>query len=426
MTTAIIEDALEHLETSLVHLARPKKGPVNPPVSATSTVVFPTYQDMQEESNYRLAYGRHGTDIRFDLEDYLAKIQGTEKALLCPSGVSATSLALKSVCNPGDHLLVADNVYGNTRDYCEEVLKPLGVKVEYFDPTIKKGDFQQLLQENTAAVYLESPGSNTFEVSDVEGIADAAHKHGERKGKQVSVLADATWATPMADYLPKLGVDLIIHSLTKYPSGHSNLIMGAICGADDERMEHIHHLYKLDGLSVSPQDCGQMMLGMRTMAVRVAQQEKTALELAKWLEKRPEVDRVLHPALKSCPGHEHWKKQMKGKSSGLFSIVLKDKLTTEQLTDFLDDMKLFGMGYSWGGYESLILPSDPSHYRVATTWDEKEGTLLRIHAGLENVNDLKADLENAFERIKGHKAAQEKTGFAERVQQSVMSGNARG
>lgn len=385
----------ENTKTRIVHAGRDPqqyKGAVNTPVVRTSTILFESYEELRNADggeNIRRTYGRHGTDTRFDLENQLAKLQGTEAAFLLPSGLSAVTFALIATLSHGDHVLVADCVYGPTRLFCNTELKRMGIEVTYFDPMIGAG-IEALFKPNTKVVYLESPGSITFEVQDVPTIAKIAHQKG------AVVLADQTWATPIADYLPGLGIDVIIQSLTKYASGHSDVVMGAVLASGDvaKKLDNCHKHY---GYAVSPDDCYLMARGLRTIGVRLEQQEKNALALAEWFSKRPETLKLLHPAYPSCPGHEFWKRDMKN-SCGLFAVLLKP-YTDEAVAAMLNGLHYFPMGFSWGGYESLMLHLNPSYARTATKWDAGAGTLLRVHAGVEAVEDLIADLEAGFQRL---------------------------
>lgn len=393
--------------TQLVHLGRNPQvhaGAVNTPVVRTSTILFEDYEtylatETGESKTYldtkkgkQLTYGRHGTATRHDLEATLAALDGMERAFLCPSGLGAITFAISVFVKPGDHVLIADTVYGPTRVYCNHELKRLGVDVTFYDPMIGAG-IDDLFRENTRLVYVESPGSITFEVQDVPAIAKAAHRN------NAIVLADNTWATPLAPTPAGLGVDVIIHSLTKYVCGHSDVLMGAATASGNHAKTLEKH-YKVIGFSVSPDDCYLISRGLRTLAVRVKQQEKTALQLAEWFAARPETQRVLHPAFKSCPGHEFWKRDI-GMSSGLFAAIIKP-YSQEELSSMLDNMQLFAMGFSWGGYESLLIPLNPTNARTATKWAD-DNVLLRVHAGLESVEDLIDDLEAGFARLNAYR-----------------------
>lgn len=390
--------------TQLVHLGRhpeQHRGAVNTPVIRTSTILFEDYEtylsaETGESKTYltakdnrkKLVYGRHGTDTRHDLEATLAALDGMERTFLCPSGLGAITFAISAFVKPGDHVLVADTVYGPTRVYCANELKRLGVEVTFYDPTIGAG-IENLFRASTKIIYVESPGSITFEVQDIPAIAEVAHRNG------IVVLSDNTWATPLAPTPAGLGVDVIIHSLTKYASGHSDVLMGAV-SAKGVLASRLEKHYKLLGLSVSPDDCYLVSRGLRTLEVRVRQQEKNGLKLAEWFAARPETRRVLHPALPTCPGHEFWKRDI-GMSCGLFAAVIRP-YSEAALAYMLDHMRFFAMGFSWGGYESLMIPLNPTNARTATKWAE-DGILLRIHAGLESAEDLIEDLEEGFARL---------------------------
>lgn len=384
--------------TRLVHLGRyPHRhdGAVNTPIVRTSTILFEDYAAYcaaESGETKKLTYGRHGTATRHDLESVLAELDGLEQTFLCPSGLSAIIFAISAFVKPGDHVLMVDTAYGPTRMYCDRELKRLGIETTYYDPQIGAG-IKNLFRENTRLVYVESPGSITFEVQDIPAIAAAAHRH------NAVVLADNTWATPLAPAPAGLGADVIIQSLTKYAGGHSDVLMGAV-SASGNHAKTLEKHYKITGLSVSPDDCYLISRGLRTLSVRVKQQEKTALQLAEWFAARPETRRVLHPAFESCPGHEFWKRDI-GMSCGLFAAVVKP-YSEEALATMLNNMELFAMGFSWGGYESLLIPLNPTHARTATTWAE-DGLLLRVHAGLESAEDLIEDLERGFARLNAHR-----------------------
>ncbi|MGB1539678.1 MAG: PLP-dependent transferase, partial [Rickettsiales bacterium] len=285
-------------------------------------------------------------------------------------------------------VLVADTVYDPCRKYCDAELKRLGVAVTYYDP-MAGDEIGSLFQPNTKAIYLESPGSMTFEVQDTRKLAEIAHQHG------ALVLADCTWATPLAPSPFSLGIDVNIQALTKYACGHADVLMGAIT-VKGKLAKQLETQYKHYGMNVSPDDCYLMLRGLRTLAVRVEQQEQTGLKLAEWFKARPETRRVLHPAFESCPGHAHWKRDI-GRSCGLFSVII-DPYDKKALAAMFDGFKIFGMGFSWGGFESLLIALDPKSIRTAKPWVE-EGVLLRIHAGLEAPEDLIAELEEGFKRL---------------------------
>lgn len=384
-----------HPETVAIHAGRAPhehEGVVNPPVYHVSTILFDTYDEFMKAESGTLptsTYGRHGTESNRSFEAALAELEGADKCLLTTSGLSAISITLFALLSPGDHLLISDSVYSPTRFFCEHELKRANIEVEYYDPLIGAG-IEKLIKPNTKVIYTESPGSLTFEVQDIPAIVKAAHAKG------ALVVLDNTWATPFYFRAFDFGVDVSIHSATKYIGGHSDLMMGVI-NTTEKLYSTIKRCYKNFGMAVGPDDLYLAQRGLRTMMLRVRQQEQTALEIAKWLKTQPQVSRVLHPALPDCPGHDLWKRDFKG-STGLFSVILKDKLSTEQLNAFLNKMELFKMGYSWGGYESLIIPLLAEKIRTVNKW-QAEGSGFRIFCGMENIDDLKADLEVAFARI---------------------------
>ncbi|WP_454814192.1 cystathionine beta-lyase [Labrys neptuniae] len=363
-------------------------GFVNPPVYHGSTVLAPTTKDLLNHTP-RYSYGRRGNPTNDSLEEALKTLDGSAGVVLCPSGLAAVSTALLSCLSAGDHLLMVDTTYQPTRQLCDKVLSRFGIETTYYDPLIGAG-IEALLRPNTKAVYLEAPGSQTFEMQDVPGIADIAHRHG------ATVLLDNTWATPLFFDAFGHGVDLSIQAGTKYIVGHSDAMFGVV-SASRKAWPALKSFHGDAGQCVAPDDVYLAMRGLRTMGVRLRQHQESALRVAKWLAKRPEVQRVLHPALEGDPGHTIWKRDFKG-SSGLFSIVLQPA-PMEAVAAFLDDLKFFGLGYSWGGYESLALPFDCKTYRSATSWDPG-GPCVRIHVGLEDVADLIGDLDAGLARFR--------------------------
>lgn len=361
-------------------------GFVNPPVVHASTVLYPTVKEYEERTNSRYTYGRRGTPTSDAFTKALAEVEGPQCAgvALLPSGLAAASLALQSVVKAGDHILVTDNVYGPTRKFCDTVLQRLGVTTTYFDPLI--GDVAKLMRPNTSAVYLESPGSLSFEVQDVPAIAEAVHARG------AVVLLDNTWASPLYFRALEKGADLAVQSGSKYIGGHSDLMLGVVA-ANAKCWPQLNDTVFTMGLCVGPDDMYLGMRGLRTMAVRLAHHNQAGLKVARWLAQRPEVLRVFHPALESCPGHAIWKRDFTG-ASGLFSIALKP-VPEAAVHAFIDALTLFGIGASWGGFESLAIPFDCDDVRSATRW-QPGGPAVRFHIGLEDVDDLIADLERGF------------------------------
>jgi cystathionine beta-lyase len=383
------EPTQQRAETSLVTAGRDtkaQKGFVNPPVVHGSTVLYPTAEDLHAHRG-EFQYGRHGTPTTKALQETLMALEGPQCAGvgLAPSGLAAISTALLAVANAGDHILVCDNVYRPSRNFCNGMLARYGVETTYFDPLIGAG-IEKLFKPNTSAVLVEAPGSQSFEMPDIPAIAAVAHAYG------VLVIDDNTWATPLYHRSLEQGVDISIQAATKYIGGHSDIMFGTI-SANAKAWPLVAEAIRLLGVCAGPDDVYLALRGMRTLAVRLAQHYRSGLEMARWLASRPEVVRVLHPALESDPGHAIWKRDFTG-ASGLFSIVLKPK-PQAAVDAMLNTLKLFGMGYSWGGFESLAIPFDCTDYRTATRW-APEGPAVRLHIGLESVDDLKADLERGF------------------------------
>jgi cysteine-S-conjugate beta-lyase len=361
-------------------------GFVNPPVYHASTVLYPSAEDfLAHRSRYQ--YGRRGTPTTEALELALQELEGPQCAgvSLLPSGLAAISAALFSVVRAGDHVLVTDSAYGPARNFCEQILTRLGVTTSYFDPTIG-GAIADLMHPNTRVVYLESPGSLSFEMQDIGAIAKASHAKG------AVVLMDNTWATPLYFRPLDHGVDLAIQAGTKYIGGHSDVMLGTV-SANAATVAALKTTVRLTGLCEGPDDVYLGLRGLRTLSVRLERHYQSGLAVARWLEGRPEVLRLLHPALPSHPGHAIWKRDFTG-ASGLFSMVLKPA-PQKAVFAFLDTLDLFGIGASWGGYESLAIPFDCTAIRSATKW-APGGPTVRFHIGLEAVEDLIADLERGF------------------------------
>ncbi len=364
-------------------------GVVNPPVYHASTILYPTVEALEHANRTPFEgtrYGRRGTPTTFALEEAVAILEEGYRTIAVPSGLSAITTALMAFLKSGDHLLMVDTTYQPTRRFCDTVLAGFGVETTYYDPM---ADMAPLLRPNTKVVFLESPGSLTFEVQDVPAAAAAARAAGA-----VSMI-DNTWSAGLYFRPLTHGVDISVQAATKYIVGHSDVMLGLITTTEDTYIRAARAASVL-GTSAGPDDCYLALRGLRTLSVRLARHRETALDIAKWLERRPEVARVLHPALPGCPGHEVWKRDFTG-SNGLLSIVL-EAYPKEAVTAMLDGMGLFGMGYSWGGYESLIVPFDPSTSRSATQWSPG-GPCLRLHCGLEDVADLVEDLEKGFGRL---------------------------
>jgi cysteine-S-conjugate beta-lyase len=364
-------------------------GFINTPAMRGSTVLYPTADDIRNDRG-EFQYGREGTPTTAALSDALRALEGPNCAgvALLPSGLAAISTALLAVLKSGDHLLMSDSCYRPTRRFCNGMLARFGVETTYYDPLIGAG-IEKLFKANTRAVLIEAPGSQSFEMPDTPAIAEVAHARG------AIVLNDNTWASPLYFRSLDKGVDVSIQAVTKYIGGHSDIMFGAVAANAlgwPKVAEAAHHL----GQSVGPDDVFLALRGLRTLSVRLARHQQSALEIARWLSQRGEILRVLHPALETDPGHAIWKRDFSG-SSGLFSVILKP--VSEKAVDaFLDALTLFGMGYSWGGFESLVVPFDCKDYRTATRW-APGGPALRLHIGLEDVDDLKADLARGFDAL---------------------------
>lgn len=367
-------------------------GYLNSPVYNGSTVLYRSVAEMEAALSDPLkrslpAYGRFGSPNVREFEAALAKLEGGHAAVCTNSGLSAITTAMLAFVSGGDHLLISDSVYLPTRSFGDSLAR-FGIRVEYFDPRIGGGIAEKIRPE-TRLVVLESPGSNTFEIQDVPAIAAACRRRG------VTTMLDNTWATPLFFSPLRHGIDVSIHSATKYITGHSDSLLGAIvCG--EKAYEPVRRSAIRLGQCGNSDDAYLALRGLRTLGLRLRQHQEQALALAAWLQDRREIREVLHPALSSHAGHELWKRDFRG-SSGLFSVVLQPVYETSRITAMIEDLKLFGLGHSWGGVESLLVPIDPSGYRSAESW-RASGALLRIHAGLENIDDLKSDLSRAFDK----------------------------
>jgi cystathionine beta-lyase len=364
-------------------------GFVNTPIYRGSTVLKPTVRELHSRAHARFVYGTHGSPTTEALENAWTDLAGAAGTILVPSGLAAVTIAFLSVLRAGDHFLVPDSVYRPARNFCDTVLKRLGVETEYYDPLIG-GDIIRLMRPNTRAVHTEAPGSQSFEMQDIPAIAAVAHAHG------ACVLMDNTWATPLLFPPHARGVDIAIEAGTKYLGGHSDILLGMI-SCNEGWLKPVRDTFIALGCCPGPEDCFLALRGLRTMALRLKEQERKTLDMARWLQKRPEVLRVMHPALPDDPGHAIWKRDFLG-SSSLFSFVLKP-VPEAAVEAMLDKLTLFGLGFSWGGYESLIVPFDCSDYRTATRWNPG-GPAIRIQIGLESNRDLKADLSRGLGRLR--------------------------
>ncbi|MDX2221706.1 MAG: cystathionine beta-lyase [Rhodospirillaceae bacterium] len=369
-------------------------GALNPPIQRVSTVIFPTmdaYIERHKGLYDDVIYGLYGTETSFALAEAIARLENGRKTLLTGSGTSAIAQALSAFVSAGDHVLVADNVYGPTRRFCGEVLSRFGVVVAYFDP-LRIDALVPAIQAKTRVIYLESPGSQTFEMTDVPAIATLARARG------IKTIVDNTWASPLFFKPILAGVDVSLASATKYLSGHSDVLMGALTTADEATFRALKDSTARWGEHASPDDCYLVHRGLRTLAVRMARHQENALTLANWLAGHPEVMRVLCPALPSDPGHAIWKRDFRG-ASGLFGVILKRRSHRANAA-MCDHFRYFKLGSSWGGFESLMVPSWPPPIRNHGA-GPIDGDLFRIHAGLEDVQDLIGDLDRAL----AHRAA---------------------
>lgn len=376
--------------TGLVHLGRDpasQHGFVNTPVYRGSTVLFPTFEALKKRAQ-PYTYGRRATPTTRALEDALTELAGGEATILLPSGLNAVTAALLAFVQAGDEILMVDTVYQPTRAFCDGLLTRLGVKTIYYDPLIG-AQIAGLITDKTRLVFVESPGSQTFEMQDIPTIAEAAHARG------LFVIADNTWASPLFCQPLALGADVVIEALTKHVVGHADANLGAVT-ANARAARMIDNAKEWLGTSVGSEEAYLALRGLRTLHVRLRHHHEAGLDMANWLAKRPEIARLLHPGLDTDPGHALWTRDYTG-ACGLFGAILKPVSETA-LAAFLDGLELFGMGYSWGGYESLIIPFDPRSYRTATAWTA-EGPAIRLHIGLDDIQDLKDDLTAAFARL---------------------------
>ncbi|HVE50404.1 MAG TPA: cystathionine beta-lyase [Casimicrobiaceae bacterium] len=384
-----------HPDTLAVHLGRDPSqylGAVNTPVFRASTILFKTMDELEAAMRGEYphpVYGLHGMPTVTDLQRTIAALEGGYAALAVPSGLTATTLPLLALAKSGDHILVTDAVYGPTRRFCELHLRRLGIEVSYYDPLLGENIAREL-RPNTRIVFTESPGSLTFEVQDVPAIARVVHAH------DALVVLDNTWATPLGFRAFDHGVDVSVHAATKYIGGHSDVLLGLIV-ATEQTHAPLHRLWTDIGVTASPDDCFLALRGLRTLPTRLARHQASALRIAQWLQGRPEVAEVLYPALRGARGHELWQRDF-ACASGLFGVIL-NTCPRDRLAAMLDGMRLFKMGFSWGGFESLIIPTWPERARTATQWNSP-GPCLRLHIGLEDPADLIADLDQGFARLR--------------------------
>jgi len=389
----------ERPHTRLVSLGRdPRRsfGFVNPPLVRGSTVLHEDVADMRERVRRRnagddaepVAYGIYGTPTHHAFYDALTRLEGGAHSWALPSGLTACTMSILAFVQVGDHVLVPDNVYWPTRRFCRDTLPRYGVEATFYDPTLGAG-IEALFRPSTRVLVVESPGSLTFEMQDIPLLAAIA------SARKAFCVADNTWATPLYCRPLQLGADIVVHAATKYIGGHSDLLMGTIT-TNERAWPRMRETLQHYGLTTSPDDCWVALRGLRSMAARLIQHRANAERLIAWLRAQPEVERVLYPALADDPGHELWKRDMSG-ATGLFGVALRPGIDEARFHAFVDGMRHFGRGYSWGGYESLLIPASPERTaaRLPTA-----GRLFRVHAGLEDANDLIADLEAGFVRLR--------------------------
>ncbi|WOR13669.1 cystathionine beta-lyase [Hyphomonas sp. FCG-A18] len=380
-------------ETRLIHTRKDRlsRKIVNPPIERASTVLLPTRDALYGELP---TYGRMGLTVHRELEAALRTLENAAHCRLTTNGLQACALAIASLVESGDHVLISDSLYGPTSRFCTRRLKAMGVNVTRFDPTVGAG-IADLVQDNTKAIYLESPGSLTFDIMDTPAIVRVA------KNRGLLTVFDNTWGVGLLHRPLDLGVDVVLQALTKYPVGHADALGGAVLTNSDRLANKINMCAEDWGISLSPDDAYTALRGLRTLPARLKQHEESAYTVARWLADRPEVATILHPGLESHPEHDLWKRDFKG-ANGLFGIILNET-TIEHLDAFLEALKLFGMGFSWGGYESLLIPCCDQLDRLETDRiHNRPGPLLRLHIGLENVDDLISDLAGAFEVLSSH------------------------
>ncbi|MBS1085009.1 cystathionine beta-lyase [Gluconobacter sphaericus] len=388
------------MASMLVREGRPHELPesgifVNAPVSRGSTVLFPSLEAMNRTDGrshaHKAVYGAMGSPIQHQLEEMLSRIEGGTHTQVVGSGLAACALPLLAFLGCGDHLLLPDSVYGPTRRFAGTMLQRMGVMTTYYPPMASRDEVLSLMRPETKVLFAESPGSHTFEVQDVPMLSDIAHEAG------ALLMLDNTWGIGVFQPFTH-GVDVSIQALSKYPAGHSDVIMGSVTVNDEAHWKTLRDAAIQLGLCAGPDDCWLTLRGLRTMGVRLAHQSRSALEIAQWLKTRLEVARVLHPALEDCPGHPFWKRDFTG-ACGLFGVELQPKISVEAAERMIDGLEMFGIGASWGGYESLVLPTT-GHIRRVTGEGGPTSATFRLHIGLEDVEDLKTDLARGLDSLR--------------------------
>ncbi len=384
------------------NIVKNNEGCVNTPVYRSSTILFPTLDDYKRAESGKafyassqdirakdFAYSTSGTPTTHALQRAIAEIENTEFALISPSGLAAITHTMLSFLKPSDHILVTDSVYGPARRFCNKVLRSLNVEVTFYDPLIGS-NIKDLFKENTKMVFVESPGSLTFDIQDIPAIAKEAHKKG------IVVAADNSWATPLNCKPKELGADIIIEAATKYIGGHSDILLGTVA-ADKKYFDPIYDTHHYFGSATSPDDCYLALRGLRTISPRLKSHQQNAQAVIDFLKTRPEIEVILNPTIETHPNHNIFRRDFNG-SNGLISIILKDHYDYDNLCNMVNNYQIFKIGASWGGFESLVLQFDPKSVRTATKWNYK-GLCLRFHIGLENIDDIIKDLEDGFLRL---------------------------
>lgn len=386
-----------NITNELVHLGRDNEmngRSVNLPIHQTSTILFNSLEEFEEARDVRyekgtLYYGRYGNPATFQLESMISELEKGAGCVAVSSGLTACAVSLMAFASAGSHILIADTVYGPTRMFCENVLKNYGVKITYFDPMVG-ADIEQLIQQDTSVIFLEAPGSATFEVPDIPAITKVA------KERKIISIIDGTWSTPLFCKPLTLGIDVVVHSGSKYISGHSDAMLGFIVTSSEDNYDKVRKMSLAFGDRAGANDVFLALRGLRTLEVRLRQHQESTLKIIAWLKEQPVVSRILHPASPDCPGHQYWCRDFQG-AAGLFSIELT-KISDKQVRAMINSLTLFAIGLSWGGFESLILPVDPSPFRVATEWKDR-GPLIRLNIGLENTQSLIEDLKAGFSHL---------------------------
>lgn len=378
--------------TILTHAGRTPaahSGTVSTPVYRASTILFPTLEALDNKEHTKLRYGRRGTPTTHALEDAMCEIEQGDRALITPSGTNALAVILTTYAEPGAHFLIMDNAYAPTRKFCSRLLSRFGVETTFYDPTIG-ADIEKLVRPETKLIFMEAPGSQTFEVHDIAAIVDVAKRHG------IATAIDNTWSGGYFCQPIQMGVDISIQSGTKYLSGHADVMLGTIV-CTNEQYDRLRDTYLLMGVCVSPDDAWLVLRGLRTLGVRLRQHDINGRYVADWLTRQPEVLRLMHPGVEGDAFYDLWKKQFTG-ASGLFGFIISET-DRPKLAKLFDGLSLIGMGSSWGGFETLMVPTNPTINRTATQW-APQGQTMRIHVGLEDPEDIVQEIRAGFDRMK--------------------------